>query len=492
MKKQKLLAAFCGAVLLGGWLAGCDNAAKYEMPITTNSPEAKKLFMKGLELYENLREEEARDYFSRALEKDMDFALCHFYLADIATSAIEYQTHLKMAVALAKNVSEGERLLIESLRALAENNPERAIELRKRLVELYPRDKRAHRFLGYLYRERDDRKAIEEFLKAIEIDRNYAPAYNNLGYAYRRLGEYEKAVAAFKKYLRLLPEEPNPYDSIADLYTKMGRFEEAIQYYKKAVKLSKAFAFSQRKIGENYIFMDRYEDARNAIREALELEASPSGRVNTYLMYAASFLYESKIDDALKAAEKALQFAKASNLPEWQAETSLFRARLYIEKGELDKAGEEIKRAEAIFSDYELPARTTEKIAERIMCIKASLFARQKQFDQAFEVAEQLKEKIALSKDFKEMEKYHRVMGFLYYQKGHPATAIAHFRQASERDPFVLYYWALCEVQLQNPDKARELMEKVANWNEHSLDYAFLRNPARHWLKEVLLSQRME
>lgn len=477
-------------VILLPVMFACQSRAPEEIPITTSSPEARKLFIKGLELYENLREEEAREYFQQALQQDMDFALCHFYLADMATSAVDFQTHLKMAVALAKDVSEGERLLIESLRALAENNPEKAIELRTRLVELYPQDKRAHRFLGYLYRMRDDRKAIEEFKKAIELDPKYAPAYNNLGYAYRRLGEYEKAIDAFKKYMRLLSNEPNPYDSIADLYTKMGKHEEAIEYYKKAVKLNKAFAFSQRKIGENYIFMGKFDEAREAIEKALELEVSASGRVNTYLLYASTFLYENNLEKALEAVERAESFAQASNLPEWQAEVCFFKTRVHLENGHFDDAEQTIARCETLLKDADLPALTLENLTNRALILKAALTARRNQMDQAFELAEALKERIARGKDFKLMEEYHRLMGYIYYLAGHPATAIAHFRQGNTNDPFVLFYWAECEGQLGNREKAVELYRKVATWNEHSLDYAFLRPRAQEILNQVQMTER--
>ncbi len=468
----------------------CQKVERAEMPITTTSEEARKLFIKGLELYENLREAEAREYFQRALEKDMDFALCHFYLADIAASALDFQTHLKMAVALSKNVSEGERLLIESLRALAENNPEQAIILRQKLVEMYPMDKRAHRFLGYLYRKRDDRKAIEEFQKAIEIDPKYAPAYNNLGYAYRRLGEYDRAIEAFKKYMRLLPDEPNPYDSIADLYTKMGKHEEAIKYYKKAVKLNKAFAFSQRKIGENYIFMGDFDRARKALQRALELSETAPGRVNTYLLIASSYLYENDFDRALQSAGKAAAFAKASDLPDWQTQVCFFKARIYLETGQFSEAGEELQRCEQLLKTASLPALTVEKLRYKALALRAMLAARKKDFDTAFDIAEQLKARIASGKDFKEIERYHRLMGFIYTLNGHPATAIAHFRQGNVNDPFVLFYWAECEKQLGNESKAMELLDKVANWNEHSLDYALLRSRALSLTASVRFTER--
>ena len=78
-------------------------------------------------------------------------------------------------------------------------------------------------------------KAIEQLKKAPELAPNYSPAYNMLGYAYRQAGDYANAEQAFKKYIELIPNDPNPYDSYAELLLKMGKFDESIEQYRKAL-----------------------------------------------------------------------------------------------------------------------------------------------------------------------------------------------------------------------------------------------------------------
>jgi tetratricopeptide (TPR) repeat protein len=48
-------------------------------------------------------------------------------------------------------------------------------------------------------------KAIECFEKAIELDPNYAGAYNNRGNAYLYLKEYEKAIEDYNKTIGMIP-----------------------------------------------------------------------------------------------------------------------------------------------------------------------------------------------------------------------------------------------------------------------------------------------
>ena len=49
------------------------------------------------------------------------------------------------------------------------------------------------------------------------------------------------AEAAFKKYIELIPNDPNPYDSYAELLLKMGKFDDSIAQYRKALAIDPNF-----------------------------------------------------------------------------------------------------------------------------------------------------------------------------------------------------------------------------------------------------------
>lgn len=490
--KKLIRVSFVRVWSLGVLVAACLSCVSKtsEIPITTSSPEARKLFIQGRELYENLREDEARDLFYQAIEKDQDFALCHYYLADAAASAVDYHTHLVLAVQLSSKVSDGERLLIESLRAQAENNPVKAREKLEELVRLYPRDKRAHRLLGYLYRGVDEDKAIAEYKRAIEIDEKYAPAYNNLGYAYQRKGEYDKAIEAFKKYSELLPDEANPHDSIAELYKKMGRYEESIKHYRKALELKPTFAFSQRNIGENLIFMGNYEEARYMFEEVQKSDAPPQKKLDALQMLAHSYIYEGRYHDALDAFDRALAFATTPNLPEWQATLYLDKALLYIETGRLDEARKCVEQCESAVAEANFSQADKQNFMEEALVRKAQIAAKERDYDMAFTLAEELKSLIDAGNDPQEMEKYHNLLGFIYASEGYNATAIEHFKKANTKSPYALYLWAQCESRRGSPEKSHELMQQIMNLNESSIDYAFVRPRVAEELQSSTLTQK--
>jgi tetratricopeptide (TPR) repeat protein len=457
-----------------------------EISITTKSDEARKIFLEARQLSDNARSDEARALFSKAVEKDPDFALAHLHRALTGTSYMDYQNHLQKAVALAPKVSEGEQLLIKSHQAYLDNNPVEAVKLREQLVQKFPKDKQAHLYLAFAYGGRDqDDKAIAEFEAAIAIDKDFAPAYNYLGYAYREKGEYTKAEEAFKNYIRLLPKEANPYDSLADLYMKMGRHEDAITNYKKAVELNPKFAFSQRKIGDNLVFMDKHEEGREAYRKALAMETTPSGKLTDMAAIAGSYIYEGKHQQALTEGEKILQTAIKESLPEWQAGTHSANCDIYIEMGDFAKAEQSVTECRKVVTSSSLSPALKENFAKDALFDEALIAAKRKDFTKAMAKADEYKAKIEAGKDPKEMENHHALVGRIHFEKSDYGKAIEHLKQANQENPYTLYLLAVSESKAGDKARADELFKKVANWNEDSLNYAFVRSKALMAMKKT-------
>ena len=85
-------------------------------------------------------------------------------------------------------------------------------------MKLHPNDKRVHTQMAMYYRNiGDETTALRHFSESTKLDKKYAPAYNNIGYSNMAVGKYDEAEAAFKTYIKLIPNNPNPYDSYAEL-----------------------------------------------------------------------------------------------------------------------------------------------------------------------------------------------------------------------------------------------------------------------------------
>ena len=193
--------------------ATANSKTSGKIPVTTVSEEARKEFLAGRNLSEKLRNTDSIAHYDKAISLDPNFALAELTRAQVSPTAREFFDHLKKAVALADKASDGERMLIQAAEAGANANPTKQKEILDKLVAAYPNDERAHFNLGnFHFGQQEFPQAITHYKHATEIAPDYSTAFNILGYAYRQNGDYSDAENAFKKYIELIPNDPNPYD----------------------------------------------------------------------------------------------------------------------------------------------------------------------------------------------------------------------------------------------------------------------------------------
>lgn len=85
--------------------------------------------------------------------------------------------------------------------------------------------------------EGDTENAILKFSKAVEIDPNFAFAWDNLGISYRKNKQYDQAIAAYLKSLEIYPEGRLPLLNIAITYNLNQQYSEAVTYYEKFIDI---------------------------------------------------------------------------------------------------------------------------------------------------------------------------------------------------------------------------------------------------------------
>jgi Flp pilus assembly protein TadD len=102
--------------------------------------------------------------------------------------------------------------------------------------------------LQLLDRERYS-QAIPLLLEVADKAPDVTAPYINLGIAYGRLGDFERAETNLKKALELNPSHPVVYDELGLLYRETGRFAAARQSYEKALEIYPGFHFAHRNLG---------------------------------------------------------------------------------------------------------------------------------------------------------------------------------------------------------------------------------------------------
>ena len=108
-------------------------------------------------------------------------------------------------------------------------------------AEINPLDPMSRSNLGaYLQEHGHMAEAIEKYNRVISLTSDpglLAATYANLGAAYRRLGEDERARSSYDQALRLNPNQYNAYLGVGELLEKQGLLDDAIRNYSKAVEL---------------------------------------------------------------------------------------------------------------------------------------------------------------------------------------------------------------------------------------------------------------
>jgi len=83
------------------------------------------------------------------------------------------------------------------------------------------------------------KKAAKRFRTAVKNEPLFYQAHGSLGYAQRKLGNYDAAVAAYDESLRLNPEYTEAIEYRAEAYLSLGRLEETRAAYLELVNMDR-------------------------------------------------------------------------------------------------------------------------------------------------------------------------------------------------------------------------------------------------------------
>jgi len=459
------------------------------IPITTSSEEALLLYKQGRDLSERLRSHESIKYYEKAIAEDPEFATAYVDLAFvhfITGNPNGFWENFNKAVALMDKVSEGERLLILVVQAGADNNPTKQKELYLQLVEAYPKDKRAHYSFGvYYFGQREYALAIEEFKKAIGLAPDFAPPYNDLGYAYSYLGNYAEAEKALEKYAELIPDEPNPYDSWAEILMKQGKFDESIEAYKKALSLDPNFFSAYVGIGMNLIFKGKLDEGRAQFQKFHDIASTDGLRRRAIFWMVVSYIDEGKFDKALEEQQKGYAIAQKNNDVSSMSADLNTMGDILLETGKYDEAMAKYLKAVEIIEKSDRSKEIKEDTKQGFLCDEAHIALKKEDLATAKSKAEEYRKQIETGHDPLEIQTYHELAGMIALHEKRYDDALKEFNQANQRNPRNLCRMAQAYEEKGDKVKAKKMWMNAANYNEISYDYVFIRNKAKKRLAEM-------
>lgn len=187
---------------------------------------------------------------------------------------------------------------------------EKALNECKKALELDPDYAQTYHNLGMIYtRLGDDKQAIKYYREAVKHDNNLIQSHNNLANAYMRQGEYKKAISVFKLLLRKDPffatfDAPETagkttrvfkdcgeflaaaYNNLGTAYQKLGQFDEASKHFRRALQINPSFGEAQLNLGVTLAQQGSYKEALSKYETALKLlPNSPELRYNLGHVY---------------------------------------------------------------------------------------------------------------------------------------------------------------------------------------------------------------
>jgi tetratricopeptide (TPR) repeat protein len=479
--------------LLLALISGCDRgesrtetagatvpAAAGAVAITTASEDARRLYLQGRELTEQLRAHEGRELYRKALEADPSFAMAHYQLAVNSATAKDFFDHIKHAVELSGRVSDGERLIILATEAGGNAQPGKQLEYFTELVAKHPDDERAHFLVGGAYFGRQDwEKAVEHYEAATHINPRYSPAYNSLGYTYRPMEKYAEAETAFQKYIELVPEDPNPYDSYAELLMKTGRFDESIAQYRKALALDSNFTASRVGIATNLMLQGKHKDALAAMDELSRVSRNDGDRRTALFVKSVILTDAGKPDAAVKEVEKEFVIAeRAGDSANMSADVQLI-GNILLDAGRTDQAARRFQQSLELIEKSSLSdeVKTDTRLGDRYNRARVAL-AKGDVATARSEAAAYLEGAQARQNSFR-VRQAHELAGSIALEEKQYDEAIAHLGQANQQNPQVIYWTAVAYKGKGDAARAKELGAKAAKANVlPNINYAFVRGEA--------------
>ena len=451
-----------------------------KIPVTTSSEEARKEFLAGRDLSEKLRITDSIAHFDKAISLDPNFAWAELQRANVSPTAKEFFEHLKKAVALADKASDGERMLIQANEAGANGDPTKQKEILEKLVAAYPNDERAHFNLGgYYFGQQDFTQAISHYKRATELAPDYSTAFNILGYAYRQNEAYSDAENAFKKYIELIPNDPNPYDSYAELLLKMGRFDEAIAQYNKALAIDSNFVNSHFGIAAALAYKNKPADALAEL-DKLTQKARTDGERRTALFGRAVVAVDSgKLDQAVAEAEKEYAIAQKNNDAANMSGDLQLKANILLEAGKYDAAKQAFEQAVKTTTDSGLSQQVKDNATRFSHYNFARVAIAKKDLATAKTETETFRQGAEAAKNANQLKQAHELAARIALEEKNYDVAITEFGQANQQNPDVLYLLAQAYKAKGDAANAKTFYTKAAKFNSlPQLNYAIVRNKA--------------
>lgn len=198
------------------------------------------------------------------------------------------------------------------------------------LITKYPESYFGHKMLAEIYEnEGGMRKAIDEYVQVIDINKKDYDSYYKISYLLNDLGKKSEASQMLEQLLRKKPEMLEATVLLGDIYCEQERYKEAANIYNDAIKYNPASYELYYNMGIVYTMLNDFQNAKACYEKAAAINTL---LYNGYYNLAQISLIYNDLDEA----EKYFMQSVMSKEVEPKAYYNL--AKIYMIKGDKENA----------------------------------------------------------------------------------------------------------------------------------------------------------
>lgn len=227
-------------------------------------------------------------------------------------------------------------LFLEALSLLNANillligNSKSAKKILINLVTKYPDSYLGHKKLAELYeKEGGMRKAIDEYVKVIDINKQDYNSYYKVADLLNNLDKKDEAVQMLNNLLQKKPEHLEASRLLGDILIEQEKYKEAAYIYNDALKYFPTDYDLNYNLGIVYTMLNDFQNAKMYYEKASALNSLEYN--SKYSLAEIALIYKE-----LKQAEQ--YFMQALQDPQLEADSYFELARISLIKGEKEKA----------------------------------------------------------------------------------------------------------------------------------------------------------
>ncbi|MFC2091675.1 tetratricopeptide repeat protein [Elusimicrobiota bacterium] len=176
---------------------------------------------------------------------------------------------------------------------------------RKPAVDMSYYDAASHYNFGVIYSEHGEyRKAKNEFLKALKIDKNCYSAHGGIANIYLVEEDYESAEKEFISSISIYPENSDTHCNLGNLYLAKGDYIKAIEQYIRAITIDLFHEEALNNLGYTYLLTGEYAKAQHLFDKLKKINPQlPQLYNNMGLLFEKTLKYDESINAYCQAIE---------------------------------------------------------------------------------------------------------------------------------------------------------------------------------------------